>query len=167
VKSTESRSKTFRWTDPRSNKPNLREFSGLEYMQGLRDGTIPAPPMAVLINATITRAEPGTVELSCAPGEEHFNPLGTIHGGLACTLLDTAAGCSAHTTLGPGVGYTSIEIKVNYLSAITLKTGIVTATGTVTKAGSRVIFADAAIWDANGQMLASASSSLLVLDRRV
>ncbi|MCC9157909.1 PaaI family thioesterase [Streptomyces parvulus] len=163
---SEPRAKTFTWADPHTALRNLRDLSGLQYLQGLRDGTIPPPPMATLINAAVTEVEEGRVQFHCTPGEEHLNPLGTVHGGLACTLLDTVTGCAAHTVLAPGIGYTSLEIKVSYLRPLTLNTGPVIATGTVTKAGSRVIFADAALTDTAGRPLATASSSLLILDTR-
>ena len=92
--------------------------------------------------------------------------LGVIHGGLLCTLLDTVIGCATHTTLERGTGYTSIELKVSYLRPVTLDTGELTATGTVTKEGRRVVFADGVVTDAEGNLLATASSSLLVLSPR-
>lgn len=157
------RSRTVTWVDPAEARTAAAGLSGLELMRALRDGTIPPPPMAVLSSSTLVEAEPGRVVFTCAPGEEHYNPLGTVHGGLLCTLLDTVVGCAAHTTLEAGVGYTSIEIKVNYLRAVTLASGTLTATGSVTKPGRRVIFAEGEVRDASGALVATASSSLLVL----
>jgi len=140
-------------------------MAGIDALRAIRDGELPAPPMAVLVNAEIAEVEPGRVVFRCAPGEEHYNPLGTVHGGLLCTILDTVAGCAAHTTLDAGLGYTSIEIKVSYLRPVTLGSGVLTAVGRVTKPGRRVIFADGEVVDAAGNLVATASSSLLVLAR--
>ncbi len=160
------RANTFEWADPNDAFAVARNLSGLAYLEALRDGDIPRPPMAALINATVTEVEPGIVAFSAEPGEEHLNPLGTIHGGFICTLLDTVAGCAAHTTLPAGVGYISIEIKVNYLRAINPNGGPITAHGTVTKPGSRIVFVDAEARDAQNRLVATASSSLLVLPGR-
>ncbi|TPW76638.1 PaaI family thioesterase [Schumannella soli] len=135
----------------------------MEYLQRLRDRTLPAPPMGSLIDAEFAAVEPGRVVMRATPGEQHLNPLGTVHGGFVCTLLDTVAGCAAHSVLEAGVGYTSIELKVSYLRAVAPDGRPVTATGTVTKAGSRVVFVDAVAVDAEGRTVATASSSLLVL----
>jgi uncharacterized protein (TIGR00369 family) len=157
------RSKTFEWVDPARSLGELARLDGLSYMRAVADGTLPPPPMAVLINCGVVEVEPGRVVFTCEPGEEHYNPLGSVHGGLVCTLLDTVAGCATHTTLSAGTGYTSIEIKVNYLRAVTRDTGTLTAVGTVTKGGRRVVFADATVTDARGRLVATASSSLLVI----
>jgi uncharacterized protein (TIGR00369 family) len=93
-----------------------------------------------------------------------YNPNGGVHGGLVCTLLDSVAGLAVHSTLPAGKGYTSIEIKVNYLKAVRIDTGTLTATGTVVKAGSRVGFTEGLVTDASGAILATATSTLLVFD---
>jgi uncharacterized protein (TIGR00369 family) len=158
-----TRSHTFSWDDPTRARQDAAEMSGLELMTALRDGKLPPPPMAVLMGLAPVEVEPGRVVFSCTPLEAHYNPLGTVHGGMACTVLDTVTACAAHTTLEPGVGYTSIEIKVNYLRPILSTSGPLRATGTVTKTGSRVIFADGVLEDADGRTVATASSSLLVM----
>jgi uncharacterized protein (TIGR00369 family) len=107
--------------------------------------------------------EDGRLSVTCDPREAFFNPLGTVHGGLACTMLDTALGCAAHSTLPAGTGYTSIDITVSYLRPILPASGPLTATGTVVKRGRRVVFAEATITDAAGTAYASATSSLLVV----
>lgn len=163
---SETRSKTFEWEAPTLTRSMLPNLTGLQYVEGIRDGTIPAPPMAVLIGATVLDVKPGMVTFTSQPAEEHLNPLGSVHGGFICTLLDTVAGCAAHTTLPAGVGYTSIEIKVNYMRPVNAEGGPITASGTVTKGGSRVVFVDAVAWDAEHRVVATASSSLLVLSGR-
>lgn len=160
------RNKSFEWVDPLATADRVVGMSGLEYMHAVRDGSAAWPPMGVLMNFEMVEAERGRVVMTCTPGEEHYNPLGVVHGGLLCTLLDTVIGCATHTTLERGTGYTSIELKVNYLRPVTLDTGELTATGTVTKEGRRVVFADGIVTDADGNLLATASSSLLVLSPR-
>lgn len=156
------RSETFSWTDPRVALEHLPRMSGLEYLSGLRDGSIPRPPMASLMNFVLLAVEPGRVEFQCSPSEAHYNPLGMVHGGLACTLLDTVVGCAAHSTLAVGYGYTSIDLSVNYLRPITLRHGVLRAEGNVVKSGSRVVFAEGRILGPAGELLATATSSLLV-----
>ncbi|MEU0470363.1 MULTISPECIES: PaaI family thioesterase [Amycolatopsis] len=155
-------SRVLTWTDPAEVVAGIAELDGIDAMRALRDGELPAPPIAHTMNFTPVEVDHGRVVFTCTPGAEHYNPLGVVHGGLACTLLDTVAGCAAHTTLKAGQRYTSIEITVKYLRPITLDTGPLTATGVVTKAGSRVIFADAEIRDRSAKVVATGSSSLLV-----
>ena len=155
--------RTLTWTDPISVRDGVAAMSGLDAMLALRDGHLPPPPIAQTMNFRLTEVEPGRVVFVCEPGGEHYNPIGTVHGGLACTLLDTVCGCAGHTTLDAGQGYTSIDITVSYLRPITLATGPLLATGRVVKPGRRVIFTEGAITDAAGTVLATATSSLLVL----
>lgn len=156
------RTETFSWTDPGVGLELLPRMSGLEYLAGMRDGSIPRPPMAALMNLRLLTVEHGRVEFECRPAEAHYNPLGVVHGGLACTLLDTVAGCAAHSTLAPGLGYTSIDLSVSYLRPITLRHGPLRAEGTVVKSGQRVIFSEGRVFGRDGELLATATSSLLV-----
>lgn len=158
-----SRSRSVTWEDPAPVLRKAAHMAGIDVMRAIAGGELPPPPIASLMNFAVTDVQAGRVTFLCTPGEEHYNPLGTIHGGLVCTLLDTVAGCAAHTTLDAGVGYTSIEIKVSYLRPVTLSSGTLSAVGTVTKNGRRVIFAEGTVLDAAGHPVASASSSLLVI----
>lgn len=157
------RAKTFSWTDPRVGLEHLPRMSGLEYLSGMRDGKIPRPPMAALMNLTLVAVDSGRVEFECRPAEAHYNPLGLVHGGLACTLLDTVVGCAAHSTLAAGFGYTSIDLSVSYLRPITVNHGVLRAEGSVVKQGQRVIFAEGRVLGPAGELLATATSSLLVI----
>lgn len=98
-----------------------------------------------------------------APNESHYNPIGSVHGGFYVTLLDSVCGCAVHTTLPAGVGYTSLEIKTNFLRPMTVETGKVTAKGWVTKAGRSAAFAEGEIRDQSGKLLATASSVCLIV----
>ena len=155
--------KTFTWDEPSAVLRRAAAMSGLDALRAMRDGELPGPPIAALMSMGITEVEPGRVTFTSEPGEEHYNPIGVVHGGLACTLLDTVVGCAAHTTLASGVGYTSIDLNVSYLRPITLNTGTITAVGEVVKGGRRVILAKGTIVDAEGRELATATSSLLVM----
>ena len=158
----EPRSRTVSWHDPSITALGALERSGLETMRAIRDGELPAPPIAQLMQFDIVDLAEGRVEFSCVLDESVYNPIGVVHGGLVCTLLDTVAGCAVHTTLPAGVAYTSIELKVNYLRAVHASSGPLTAVGTVVKPGRRVAFAEGEILDAQGRTVATATSSLLV-----
>jgi uncharacterized protein (TIGR00369 family) len=156
------RSRTVSWDDPLVTAAGALERSGLETMRAIRDGELPPPPIAQLLQFDVREIEEGRVVFCCTLDESVYNPLGVVHGGLVCTLLDTVAGCAVHTTLPRGFGYTSIELKVNYLRAVRLDSGPLTAVGTVVKPGRRVAFAEGQVLDAADRVVATASSSLLV-----
>ena len=158
----EPRSRTVTWHDPMITAAGALERTGLETMEAIRDGVLPPPPIALLMQMGITRIEEGRVEFTCEVDESVYNPIGVVHGGLVCTMLDTVAGCAVHTTLPAGVGYTSIELKVNYLRGVHAGSGPLTAIGRVVKPGRRVAFAEGEVLDAAGKTVATASSSLLV-----
>lgn len=156
------RTRTVTWEDPTAGPAAMGGRTGLEFMRGFVDGSIPPPPMMLLMNMTIESVETGTVVFSAEPDESHYNPLGVIHGGFACSVLDTVAGCAVHTTLPQGLGYTTLELKVNFLRPLTSASGRLTATGRVVKPGKRAAFADGELVDAAGATIATATSTLLV-----
>ena len=154
------------WQDPMIGASLIGAMSGLEFMQALLDGTIAPPPIITLMNMQLTAVAVGSVTFTCEPDESHYNPIGSVHGGFMCTVLDSVAGCAVQTTLPKGQGYTSLEIKVNYLRPLSVASGTLTAVGTVVKPGSRAAFADARVTDAAGRLVATASSTLLVFPLR-
>lgn len=160
----EKRSKVVTWHDPAPTTSAGLSMSGIDYLRAMVDGTLPPPPISGLMAFTMVAAEPGRVVFTCHPDESAYNPIGAIHGGLVCTLLDSVAGCALHSTLPQGKGYTSIEIKVNYLKAVRHSSGLLTATGTVVKSGSRVGFTEGVVTDERGEVVATATSTLLVFD---
>ena len=160
----ERRSKVITWHDPAPTTALGLSMAGLDYLQAMIDGFLPPPPISGLMEFALVSAEHGKVVFTCRPDESAYNPIGAIHGGLVCTLLDSVAGCALHSTLPQGKGYTSIEIKINYLKAVRLASGPLTATGTVVKSGARVGFTEGVVVDANGAVVATASSTLLVFD---
>jgi uncharacterized protein (TIGR00369 family) len=161
-KSGGDRSRIVTWEDPLVGAELAKTMSGFEYIQARLDGSVPLPPIMGLMRMTVLAAEVGTVTFTCEPDESHYNPIGTVHGGLVCTLLDSVLGCAVQTTLPHGQGYTSLEIKVSYLRPVTADTGQLTAVGIVTKPGSRAAFAEGTVHDSNGKLMATASSTLLV-----
>ncbi|WP_416210724.1 PaaI family thioesterase [Frankia sp. Cas8] len=161
----EPRSKTITWHDPMITAAMGRTMSGLDFLLAMRDGVVPPPPIAMHFDFGIGAVAEGDVVFHCAPDESAYNPIGMIHGGLVCTLLDTVTGCSVHTTLPAGFGYTSIEIKVNYLRPIQVVDGRpsgLTAHGWVVRPGRRIVFAEGDVCGADGRKLATASSTCLV-----
>lgn len=159
---TPDRSRTVTWDDPMIGANAARGLTGLEYMLAMKDGIYPPPPITKLMRMDFTSAEVGRVVFTCEPDESMYNPIGVVHGGLVCTLLDSVAGCAVQTTLPAGQGYTSLEIKVNYLRPVTLESGPLTAVGVVTKPGSRAAFVEGTVHDAQGKLVATASSTCLV-----
>src|SRR4051812_24832742 len=109
------RSRTGTWPGPMIPAAGALQRTGLETMEAVRDGVLPPPPIAMLMQMGITGLEEGRVEFTCAVDESVYKPIGVVHGGLVCTMLDTVAGCAVHTTLPAGGGYKSIQLKVNYL----------------------------------------------------
>jgi uncharacterized protein (TIGR00369 family) len=158
----EPRSKQVSWHDPLRTASMLAGRTGRAFLEGIRDGIIPPPPIALLLGFEVVEVGDGEVRFAVTPDESVYNPLGMVHGGFAATLLDTVLGCAVQTTLPMDTAYTSIELKVSYLRSIHADTRLV-AHGWVTKPGRRVAFAEADIRDPDGKVLATASSSLLVL----
>ncbi|MFC8527444.1 PaaI family thioesterase [Nocardia sp. NPDC057227] len=158
-----ARSKTVTWFDPMATAQAGAALSGIAYMRAIAAGELPAPPISGLFGGfgEMTVAD-GEVGFACVPDESAYNPIGLVHGGLVCTLLDSVVGCAVHTTLPAGTGYTSIELKVSYLRPIHGHTGAIRAVGRVTKPGRRIAFAEGEVRDSGGKLLATASSSLLV-----
>jgi len=157
------RSKIVSWHAPQVSASAVPSLSGIDFMRALRDGRLPAPPIAQLFGMRLVEVESGMVVFECEPDESAYNPIGTVHGGLVCTLADSVTGCAVHTTLERGFGYTSIDISVNYLRPVTAASGVLRAVGTVTKPGRRVAFARAEIVDGAGKVVATATSSILVM----
>jgi uncharacterized protein (TIGR00369 family) len=124
---------------------------------------IPVAPVAELLGFDLVELGEGRASFELDPGERHYNPLGTVHGGIAATLLDSAMGVAVHTTLGEGETYTTLELKVNYVRAITQDTGPVVATGSVIHRGGRVATAEARLTDADGRLLAHGTSTCLIM----
>ncbi len=136
---------------------------GLDYMRALAAGELPPPPMAVLMSMRPIEVDPGHAVFEGDPGEEHYNPIGVVHGGYAATLLDSALGCAVHTTLEPGVGYTSLGLEVKFVRPITRDTGRVLARAEVVHRGRRQATAEARLVEAStGKLLATGTTTCMI-----
>jgi len=133
---------------------DLAQYGGLEVLRRLIEGHYPAPPIAALMNFTLTQAGPGRAVFRGLPGKTHLNPLGGVHGGWAATIMDSALGCAVHTVLQPGEGYATAEFKVNLLRPITPRTGEVACEGKVIHKGRTSAVSEARLTDGNGKLLA-------------
>jgi uncharacterized protein (TIGR00369 family) len=158
------RSRTVTWQEPEAGVRKGSAMAGLDYLLAMKSGELPKPPFAGLMQIDIVSAEPGRVVFTCQPDESMSNAAGVIHGGVVGMLLDTVAGCALQSTLPVSNGYTSVEIKVNYLRTVRLDSGLLTATGALLRAGSRVGFTEGVVTDAGGAVVATASSTLLLVD---
>lgn len=157
------RSRTVSWEDPHALAETGRGLSGLDYLRKLIAGELPPPPMAELLSFRLAEISEGKAIFLCEPAEYHYNPIGLVHGGLAATLLDSAMGCAVHSTLPAGVGYTTLEIKVNFIRPITAQKGNVRCEGRLIHLGSRTATAEGRIVDVDGKLYAHATTTCLIL----
>lgn len=145
-----------------SSREYLRERSGQEFLNGINTGETPPPPIADLMGFVLIRADNGVAIFQGKPGKQHYNPSGMVHGGYAATLLDSAVGCAVHSTLPAGKGFTTLELKVNYIRGMSDKTGPVRAEGKVITVGGQVAVAEGRIVDVNGKIYAHATTTCLI-----
>jgi len=157
------RERSYAWEDPRALAEAARTMDGLSFLRAMGDGTLPPPPIMATTGSALESVEPGEVVFTLEPAEFHYNPIGSVHGGIYATLLDSACGCAVQSTLPAGTGYTSLDLSVRFLRGITVDTGRVRCAGRVVQAGRRTALAHAEITDADGRLLAEASSSCLLL----
>ena len=141
-----------------------KEMSGLELVQGLVDGGLPLNLMARTLGYDITEAAPGRVVVTADPSEIHLNPAGSVHGGLAATMLDSAMGLAIQSTLDRGVGSTTLEFKMSFLRPITPQTGPIRAEGTVISRGRRVGTAEGRVTDREGRLLVHGTTTCLIFE---
>lgn len=157
------RTRSISWEDPRVAASAAPNMTGLDYLQAIGRGDLPAPPIMVLMNMGMVSAEAGRVIFSVEPAEYHYNPIGTVHGGMACTICDSALGCAVHSTLPAGVGYTTLELKINFVRPITTATGRLLCEGKIIHTGSRVATAEARLTDERGKLYAHATTTCILL----
>ena len=137
----------------------LRSMSGLELMQAIIAGRLPQAPLARTLDFRLTEAALGEVTFVGHPGDAHYNPIGSVHGGYAATLLDSCMSCAVQTTLEAGTGYTTLEFRVHLVRAMTSTSGPVRATGKVVHPGKRVATAEGRIVDRDGHLVAHGSTT--------
>lgn len=157
-----ARSRTFEWQDPQVSAAAVGRASGLEFLRDVLAGRLPAPPIAAALDFTLEEVEAGRAVFAMEPGEEHYNPIGSVHGGVYATLLDSAAGCAVQSVLPAGMGYTSLDLNTKFLRPVTVDTGKIRAVGTVLSQGRRTALAQAELLDAGDRLLAHATSSCML-----
>jgi uncharacterized protein (TIGR00369 family) len=142
----------------------LKDMSGLEFVQGLAAGTLPLNTIARTLGYDITEAESGRVVVTAEPTDSHLNPWGTVHGGLAATMLDSCMGLAIQSTLERGVGSTTLEFKISFVRPITPETGPIKAEGTVINRGRRIGIADGRVTDGKGRLLVHGTTTCLIFE---
>jgi uncharacterized protein (TIGR00369 family) len=159
---SEKRTRRYQWQDSDVVANTVGRHPGLDVLRAISSGALPRPPVLDMLEIDPAFVEPGSVSFTLTPQRWHYNPLGSVHGGVLATLADTALGCAVHSILGAGLGYTTLEIKVSYSRAVTTATGPITATGTVLSIGKRAATAEARIVDQEGRLCAHATSTCLI-----
>ncbi|KAF3998099.1 PaaI family thioesterase [Glaciimonas immobilis] len=140
----------------------LKERSGIEFLQDIWEGKLPSLLIGDTLDFVPVEGEPGRIVFQGTPGRKHYNTLGSVHGGYFCTLLDSALGSAVHSMLPKGSGYTTLELKVNLIRALTEKTGPVRAIGKVIQVGKQVGISEASIVDVDGKIYAHATTTCLI-----
>ncbi|WP_433080934.1 PaaI family thioesterase [Dactylosporangium sp. CA-052675] len=158
------RSRTFSWSDPMLNAEQIGRRSGLELLRAMNRGELPAPPIMHLLGTGRFDVEEGRVTVTLEPQEYHYNPLGTVHGGVLATLLDTATGCAVHSTLPAGMGYTTLDLTTKFLRPASIASGVLTCEGTVLSKGRRTALAQAQVTDGRGALIAHATSTCMLFE---
>src|SRR5215212_5823735 len=156
------RTRTVSWEDPKALAEAARGLAGMEFLQKVVSGELPRPPISALLNFGLTELSEGRAVFTVEPAEYHYNPIGVVHGGLAATLLDSAMGCAVHSTLPAGAGYTTLEIKVNYVRPMTAETGEVRCEARVIHVGGRTATAEGRVTDASGKLYAHATTTCMI-----
>ena len=141
-----------------------KEMTGLEFVQGLAQGTLPLNMMAQTLDYDITEAENGRVVVTANPKEIHLNPWGTVHGGLAATMLDSCMGLAIQSTLDKSIGSTTLGFKISSVRPVTPETGPIRAEGTVISRGRRVGTAEGRVIDSDGRLLVHGTTTCLIFD---
>jgi len=161
---TSPRSRTFTWEDPVQLAASAMQLSGLEFLTRIADGTLPGPPIAALMGFAVVEVERGRVVFAADPAEWMFNPIGSVHGGVAATLLDSCMGCAVHSTLPAGAGYTTTDLHIRYHRGMSADTGRVRAEGLVTHSGRRQVTTEGrVIVEATGKLVATGTSACMLL----
>ena len=160
---TPERRRTYSWSDPDVLAAAAAHLDGLQFLRDIEAGRLPAPPVMHTLGVGGVEVDHGRIVFTLDPAEWHYNPIGTVHGGVLATLLDSAAGCAVHSTLPAGTGYTSLDLAVRFLRPVSVRSGRLRCEGVVLNAGSRTALAEARLTDAAGKLLAHATSTCLLI----
>ena len=142
----------------------MASMTGVDFARAIFDGRLPAPPIMQTVEPYDSSAEPGIVAFHSVPGFRHYNPIGSVHGGYAAILLDSAMGLAVHSALPAGTGYTTLEFKISFIKGMTTDTGPVRTEGRTLNVGRRAATAEASITDSKGRLLAHATTTCLVFE---
>ena len=157
------RQRAYEWDDPAVAAAAARELDGLSFFRAIMDGRLPAPPIMATLGIRAVSFEPGKAVFEVTPAEYHYNPIGSVHGGVYATICDSACGCAVHTLLPAGAFYTSIDLDTRFIRPITLAAGRLLCEGTVDYIGSRTALARARLINAEGKLFAQATSNCLIV----
>jgi len=158
------RTRTFTWQDPAVTAGAAMERSGIELLRAVATGELPPPPIAAALGMALVEVEEGRAVFALEPAEWMYNPIGSVHGGVAATILDSCMGCAVHSILPAGVGYTTSDLQIRYSRGMTLETGRVLAEGTVVHAGRRLATAEGRLTaESDGKLIAHSTTGCIVL----
>ena len=158
-----ARSRTFTWQDPETTAKAGLSLAGLDYLRAMSSGALPVPPIFATMGFDAIETERGKVTFFFTPQEFQYNPIGSIHGGVISTILDSASACAVHSMLPAGTGYTTLELKVNFIRAVYLKTGAMHCVGTIINLGRRTAVAEAKLLDSQDKVYAHCTQTCLIL----
>jgi uncharacterized protein (TIGR00369 family) len=159
----QTRERLVRWEDPQASLAIVAGLSGLDAMRLMVEGKVPPPPIAQLMNIRLVEVEEGRVVFEGEPGEEHYNPIGIVHGGFALTILDSALGCAIHTSLPAGTRYATTDVQVRLVRALTKDTGRVRCEARVQHVGRSIGISEGTLVDGKGKLLATGTTACAIM----
>lgn len=157
-----TRQRLYQWEDPAISAAAARELDGLAFFDALMAGAIPPPPISMTLDFGLVSVQRGKVVFEITPAECHYNPIGSVHGGVYATLCDSACGCAVHSMLPAGAHYTSMDLNVRFIRPITAGSGPLLCEGNVQHLGKRMALAEARLTDRAGKLYAHATSGCLI-----
>ena len=152
------------WEDPKVGLARAKGMDGLGFLKAMLRGELPPPPMARLLGFDLAMAEPGGAAFTVEPGEHHYNPMATVHGGLIATLCDSAMGCAVLSTCAEGQLFTTLDLSLSFVKAVTAATGRLRAEATILHRGGRIATAECKVVDAAGKLYAHATTTCMILE---
>ena len=159
---TPQRKRTVSWNDPMVGAAAARNMSGLDYLRAIETGEISPPPMAQLLGFRLRRVDSGHAVFELEPAEYHYNPIGMVQGGVASTVLDSAMGCAVHSSLPAGTGYSTLELKVNFIRPLSTQTGTLQCEASVIHTGGRIATAQGKLVDKDGKLYAHGTTTCII-----
>ena len=157
-----TRTREFSWEDPMIGAIKALSMDGLDYLKEIEIGTIPPPPIGLLMDFRISEIKYGEVTFEVTPSEFHYNPIGMVHGGLFATIMDSTMGSAIQTTLKAGSGYSTVDLQITYVKAAKIETGTLVCTGKVVHSGKKIATGYAEVRDLNGVLYAHGSTTCLI-----